>query len=79
MMPHPIISGERVWCPFCKDYVRLLKVPSAAKLLDVNRRTIYRYIENNRVYAIKTVGMTYRVCSSCLLKQGINDWQVKKV
>jgi excisionase family DNA binding protein len=73
MMPHPIISGARVWCPLCKDYVRLLKVQSAAKLLDVDRRTIYRYIENNGVYAIKTVGKTYRVCSNCLLKQSMDD------
>lgn len=73
MMPHPIISGERIWCPFCKDHVRLLKVQIAAKFLDVNRRTIYRYIENNKVYAVRTVGATYRVCSSCLLKQSMDD------
>jgi len=67
-MAHPIILGERIWCPFCKDYVHLLRIQSAAKLVGVNRRTIYRYIEDNKVYAIKVAGMTYRVCSSCLLK-----------
>lgn len=68
MMSYPIIAGEQVWCPFCKDYVRLLKVQGAAKLVDVNRRTIYRYIEEGRVYTVKVAGKTYRVCSRCLLK-----------
>ncbi len=66
-MPHPIVAG-RFWCPLCEEYVQLLKVQNAAKLIDVNRRTIYRYIEEGRIFAIKTVGRTYRVCSSCLLK-----------
>lgn len=65
-MAHPILGG-RIWCPLCKDYVQLLKVQNAAKLLDVNRRTIYRYIEEGKIYAIKTVGKTYRVCGKCLI------------
>ncbi len=68
-MAHPVILGERVWCPFCKDYSRLLRIQSAARLADVNRRSIYRYIEDDKVYAVKVAGMTYRVCSQCLLKQ----------
>lgn len=68
-MANPIIHGEKIWCPFCKDYVQLLRIQSAAKLADVNRRTVCRYIQDGKVYAIKVAGMTYRVCSSCLLKQ----------
>ena len=67
-MAHPIILNGHVWCPLCKDYVQLLRIQSAAKLTDVNRRTIYRYIEEGSVYAIKVAGKTYRVCSGCLLK-----------
>jgi excisionase family DNA binding protein len=67
-MAHQLSIGDRVWCPECKDYVRLLKVRTAAKLLEVKPRTIYRYIEEGRVFAIKAAGKTYRVCDSCLLK-----------
>jgi excisionase family DNA binding protein len=67
-MSHPIISGEQIWCPFCTAYVHLLRIQRAAKLADVNRRTIYRYIEGNKIYAVKVAGKSYRVCSGCLLK-----------
>lgn len=68
-MSNPIISGERVWCPLCKEYTQLLKVRRAALLVDVNRRTIYRYIEEGQVYAIKVAGKTFRVCGGCLLRR----------
>jgi excisionase family DNA binding protein len=68
-MAHPIILDGRVWCPLCTDYVQLLRVQSAARLVAVDRRTIYRYIEAGEVYTIKVAGHTYRVCSSCLLTQ----------
>ncbi len=68
-MAHPIILGEQVWCPFCKAYVQLLRIRNASKLADVSRRTIYRYIEEGNVYTVKVAGKTYRICSSCLLKQ----------
>ncbi len=71
-MSNPTVVGDEVWCPLCKKYVRLLKIQRAARVLDVKPRTIYRYIENNRVYAIKTAGNTYRVCSDCLLKQDVS-------
>jgi excisionase family DNA binding protein len=63
------ISGHRVWCPVCKRYAQLFKIPDAAKLINVNRRTIYRYIEQGAVFAVKTAGNRYRICASCLLKQ----------
>lgn len=71
-MSQPIVEGQQVWCPSCKSYVQLLKVRSAAKLIDVHNRTIYRYIEEGLVFAIKTVGNRYRVCSNCLLRQNSN-------
>ena len=69
-MPQPKISGHMVWCPVCRRYAQLLKIPDAAKLLNVHRRTIYRYIEQGTVYAVKTAGNRYRICDSCLLKRG---------
>lgn len=62
------VAGEQVWCPLCREYVQLLKVPRAAKLLDVDRRTIYRYIEEGVIYAPKAAGKTYRVCNGCLIR-----------
>lgn len=59
----------KVWCPLCKKSVQLLRVTNAAKLVDVHQRTIYRYIEEGSVHALKIVGKTYRVCGDCLFRQ----------
>jgi excisionase family DNA binding protein len=58
-----------VWCPLCEKNVRLLRVTNAAKLVDVHPRTIYRYIEEGSVHALKIAGKTYRVCGDCLFRQ----------
>jgi|GEM_PF-1134814 len=71
------LIGERVWCPFCEDYEQLLRVSKTAKLADVSTRTIYRYIEEGIVYAIKVAGKTYRVCSGCLLRQDLDSRREK--
>lgn len=68
-MSQPRVVGEQVWCPRCNEYAQLIRVHNAARLVDVNRRTIYRYIEEGLVYVIKAAGKSYRVCSGCLLKQ----------
>jgi excisionase family DNA binding protein len=64
--------GDKVWCPICMSYAKLIKVRSAAKLVDVSARTIYRYIQEGQVYTIKVAGKTYRVCSACLLRSNID-------
>ena len=66
--PGPRFVGERIWCPKCNDYARFIKSAYAARLIGVNRRTIYRYIEQGLVSSFRVVGKFYRVCSSCLLK-----------
>ena len=68
-MAHPNILNEQVWCPLCNSYVQLLKIEKAAKLVDVSRRTIYRYVEEGKVHSFKVAGKTIRVCSGCLLRQ----------
>lgn len=68
-MPKPRIVGEQVWCPICNDYAQFIKSAYAARLASVHRRTIYRYIEEGLVYTVKVAGRSYRICSSCLLKQ----------
>ncbi|HEX9919701.1 MAG TPA: helix-turn-helix domain-containing protein [Pyrinomonadaceae bacterium] len=68
-MTQPFISGNQVWCETCKDYVQMLRVPKAASLADVSRRTVYRYIGKGSVFALKIAGGAYRVCGRCLLRQ----------
>lgn len=68
-MSHPRIIGDQLWCPVCSEHAQFIKIANAAKLASVNRRTIYRYIEEGSVYSVKVAGKSYRVCSSCLLRQ----------
>ncbi len=65
---HPIIIDDQVWCPLCKEYTQPLKIKKAAKIADVSCKTIYRYIEEGKVYSVKIAGSTTRVCSGCLFK-----------
>ena len=67
-MNQPIVYNNQVWCPHCNQYVQLLKISKAAKIADVSCKTIYRYIDEGRVYVVKVAGLTTRVCSRCLLK-----------
>jgi len=66
-MSHPLIIGDKIWCPFCKSYSKFIQIRNAAKLADVHRRTIHRYIEEGKVYVVKVAGTSYRVCSGCLV------------
>ena len=68
-LPRPRILGEQIWCPLCNDYAEFIKIAKAMRLATVHRRTIYRYIEEGEVSALKVAGKSYRVCSSCLLKR----------
>ena len=67
-MSDPLFRDEKLWCPLCEDYCKLMKLQSAAKLVDVHTKTIRRYIEEGRVYAVKVAGKSYRVCTRCLLR-----------
>jgi excisionase family DNA binding protein len=68
-LAQPRNIGEQLWCPLCNKQVQLLRVSNAAKLVDVHPRTIYRYIDEGLVFALKVAGKTYRVCRHCLLRQ----------
>lgn len=65
----PMVAGDKVWCPRCSEYVKVVRVTGAAKIVDVDRRTIYNYIKQNKVFAVKVAGNTIRVCSHCLLQE----------
>jgi len=64
-----LILGDKVWCPRCGEYVKVVRVTGAAKIVDVDRRTVYKYIKKKKVYAVRVAGSTLRVCSHCLLRE----------
>ncbi|MEW6126565.1 MAG: helix-turn-helix domain-containing protein [Acidobacteriota bacterium] len=59
-------EGEK--CPLCKKEINLFKINEAADFLRVSKKTIYGWIEEGKIYAIKTPGNLYRVCRGCLIK-----------
>ncbi len=65
----PLVLGDKVWCQFCREYVKVIRVAGAAKIVDVDRRTVYNYIKQKKVFAVKVAGNTIRVCSHCLLRE----------
>lgn len=67
-MSHVDFHRNKIWCSLCEEHEKFLKIQTAATLLEVNRRTIYRYVEEGKIYSVKTVGGTLRVCSGCLVK-----------
>jgi len=70
MAYHALLAGQKIWCSICKDHHRFLRIPTAARLLEVSRRTIYRHIEDGSINVFKFAGTGhYRVCSGCLLAQ----------
>ena len=67
----PLVLGDKVWCPRCNEHVKVLRVSSAAKIVDVDRRTVYNYVKKDKVFALKVAGGTLRVCSHCLLRENL--------
>ena len=63
------IQGDGIWCPLCQSHTKFLRIVNAAKIIDVHRRTIYRYIGSGAVHAVKVIGTTTRICSGCLLNK----------
>lgn len=68
MGQQPLVLGDKVWCKRCGEYVKIVRVAGAAKILDVDRRTVYNYVNKGKVQTFKVAGSTLRVCSHCLLK-----------
>jgi hypothetical protein len=69
------IRNDEIWCPLCQRHTKFMKIMTAAKIADVNRRTVYRYIEGGVVQVLKVAGKTTRVCSGCLFDRGRNKAQ----
>lgn len=65
---HPLVQGQKVWCSRCDEYVKIVRVATAAQILDTDPRTIYNYVKKNKVQVFKVAGGTLRVCSHCLVR-----------
>lgn len=61
-------NSEKDRCPICRAPLHLLRVSTAAKMADVSAKTIYRYVEEGNLYALRIAGRTLRICKGCLLK-----------
>ena len=64
----PLVQGQKVWCSRCNEYVKIVRVATAAQIVDTDRRTIYNYIAKDKVQTFKIAGSTLRVCTHCLLR-----------
>jgi hydrogenase maturation factor HypF (carbamoyltransferase family) len=64
-----LVLGDKVWCPRCGEYVKVVRVTGAARIIDVDRRTVYNYIKKNKIFSVRVPGGTMRVCSHCLLRE----------
>ncbi len=65
-MPREKVDEER--CPKCSNPLLLLKISEAANLVAVSEKTIYGYIEEGSVYAVKVAGKRFRICKGCLIR-----------
>jgi excisionase family DNA binding protein len=52
----------------CSKDIHWLKIIEAADYLHVNKKTIYAWLEEGKIYAVKTPSNIYRVCRGCLTK-----------
>ena len=71
------VAGHQVWCPLCEEHVQLLGVHTVAKLLDVNRRTLYRYIEQGGLHAVKVAGKTYSLRRTVCVQAACSERTLK--
>jgi excisionase family DNA binding protein len=77
MSTSPSVFGSRVLCPSCGCHAQLLSVTRAAQLAGVSRRTVYNYVEEGSVYALRLAGKTLRVCAACLLQDDVPNERIK--
>ncbi len=60
------------WCPHCAQRVAMVGAEEASALAGVSSRTIYRWIEEERIHFVETPGKGLLVCLNSLSKAGRN-------
>jgi excisionase family DNA binding protein len=72
-MSKALSMPAQLWyCSRCRQNSSFVRIPVAAQTAGVSTKTIYRYIEEGSVYAIRIAGKTYRVCLTCLIQPDIS-------
>jgi hypothetical protein len=55
-------SPPRAWCAECDALVKLVSPEAAAALASVSPRTIYRWVETDRLHFTETAENTLLIC-----------------
>lgn len=56
----------RAWCEGCAQPVKMITVDEAAVLVGVTARTIYRWVEKERLHFTETSGGSLLICLNSL-------------
>jgi hypothetical protein len=62
-------SGVRAWCDGCAQPVKLVTAEEAATVAGVSTRTIYRWVEAEKVHFTETPDGSLLICLNSLLKK----------
>jgi len=62
-------SGVRAWCDGCAEQVKMARAEEAAALAGVTARTIYRWVEAEKVHFTETPDGSLFICLNSLLKK----------
>ena len=68
-----VLTQDQAWCLKCNKSVTLLSTSEAARSAEISKRTLRRYIHDQRVSVAKGPGPAIRLCAGCLLKMGSAD------
>jgi excisionase family DNA binding protein len=60
--------NREIPCDRCGQVVQMLKPEEAAKLLGISTRTIYRWIESDRLHYVETPDHLLLICHPSLLQ-----------
>ena len=61
-------GSERAWCPECAADLRMITPEEAAILTKVSSRTIFRWVEADRLHFSETPGGLLLICLESLLQ-----------
>lgn len=57
----------RFYCPVCGQEKAMMTVQHAAEVVGVTVRTIYRWIEQQKVHAVPVASGQWRICRESLI------------
>lgn len=59
-------EGAMVWCAACNRRVRMISVDEATTLTRLSSRTIYRWVETEKLHFTETADGLLRICATSL-------------